>query len=362
MFNVLKGAVIYLPASFSLSYMWNFGSLLGLALVSQVLTGFSLTFYYSAGGAFFSVQLIMFEVKYGWLLRILHSNGASMFFLFIYIHIFKGLIYGSYRLGLVWLSGVIIYFLMMGIAFTGYALIWGQMSYWAAVVITSLMTSLPFLGKYLVWWIWGSFSVCENTLKFFYSLHFILPWVLIVLVMLHLFFLHFSGSSSFLFCHGDYDKVHFFPSFWVKDGLGIIFYFGLILFSFLFSFVLSDPMIFVESDSMASPTHVVPEWYFLYAFTILRSVPDKLLGVILMFGSVFILMILVFPKIYFMILDNILLFFVYCFMWSFFWLTWAGHYPTDYPFNYFNLFFTLLYFGLITSIYFLNCLVIKIFS
>nr|YP_009127932.1 cytochrome b [Gongylonema pulchrum]AIY56386.1 cytochrome b [Gongylonema pulchrum] len=353
--------MFYLPASFSLSYFWNLGSLLGIMLISQILTGFFLTFYYSSLDSFMTVQYVMFEVKFGWLLRVMHSNGASMFFLCMYAHIFKGLVYGSYRLVMVWLSGVVMYFLMMGIAFTGYALIWGQMSYWAAVVITSLMTSIPFLGKYLVWWIWGGFSVCGNTLGFFYSIHFILPWLLFILVMLHLLFLHFMGSTSSLFCHGDYDKIQFFPFFWIKDGLDLFFYVLLFLFALIFSFILSDPMIFVESDIMASPAHVVPEWYFLYAFTILRAVPNKLLGVILMFGSVFWLMVLVWPRVYFMILDVFLFFFCSCFVWVFFWLTWAGHYPTDYPFNYFNLFFTIFYFLFILFMMLLNFLVIKVF-
>nr|QRZ60652.1 cytochrome b [Spirocerca lupi] len=347
-------SLVFLPASFSLSYLWNFGSMLGIMLLSQIFTGLFLTFYYTAGESFFSVQYIMFEVKMGWLLRILHSNGASLFFFCIYIHIFKGLICGSYRLINVWLSGVIIYFLMMGIAFTGYAVIWGQMSYWAAVVITSLMTSVPYFGKYLVWWVWGSFSVCENTLKFFYSIHFILPWLLIVLVMVHLLFLHITGSSSSLYCHGDYDKINFFPSFWVKDSLDLFLYLFLVMFALMFSFNLSDPMIFVESDSMTSPAHVVPEWYFLFAFTILRSITNKLLGVILMFGGVFLLMVLVWPKIYFMFLYNLLYIVVMCFVWSFFWLTWAGHYPTDYPFNYYNLFFTMIYFGCVIFMCIIN--------
>nr|AIO05528.1 cytochrome b [Dirofilaria immitis] len=355
-------SLVFLPASFSLSYMWNFGSMLFVMLVSQIFTGFFLTFYYTSGGAFASVQYIMFEVNMGWFLRILHSNGASMFFLFIYFHIFKGLVYGSYRFRFVWLSGIFIYFLLMGVAFTGYVLIWGQMSYWAAVVITSLMTSVPYLGKYLVWWIWGSFSVCDNTLKFFYSIHFILPWFLLLLVVVHLFFLHFTGSSSVIYCHGDYDKVHFFPGYWLKDGLDILFYFFFVLFSLYFSFNLSDPMIFVESDSMVSPTHVVPEWYFLFAFTILRSVPDKLFGVVLMFSSVFVLAILIWPGAYYSILDNFLYFFVMCFVWIFFWLTWAGYYPTDYPFNYFNLFCTFFYFCFIFFICLGNYVGCKIFS
>nr|BAV82720.1 cytochrome b [Brugia timori] len=354
-------SLIFLPASFSLSYMWNFGSMLGIMLMSQIITGFFLTFYYTAGDAFSSVQYIMFEVNLGWLVRIIHSNGASMFFLFIYLHIFKGFINSSYRLSSVWISGIVMYLVLMGIAFTGYVLIWGQMSYWAAVVITSLMTSVPYLGKYLVWWIWGSFSVCENTLKFFYSIHFIFPWLLLFLVVFHLFFLHFTGSSSSLYCHGDYDKVHFFPSFWFKDSFDIFFYFFLVLFSLYFSFNLSDPMIFVESDSMASPAHVVPEWYFLFAFTILRSVPNKLFGVILMFGSIFVLLVFVWFNNYQAMMDNILYFLSMCFVWVFFWLTWAGHYPTDYPFNYFNLICTIFYFIFIFFMCFVNFLSFKLF-
>nr|YP_011004209.1 cytochrome b [Metathelazia capsulata]WPS93544.1 cytochrome b [Metathelazia capsulata] len=349
--------LVFLPTSFTLSYLWNLGSMLGMVLVSQILTGFFLTFYYSTLDGFGSVQYIMYEVSGGWFFRILHSNGASLFFLCIYIHIFKALIMGSYRLVFVWISGILIYFLLMGIAFTGYVLIWAQMSYWAAVVITSLMTSIPYIGKYLVLWIWGGFSVCYNTLFFFYSLHFILPWLMFILLFFHLFFLHNTGSTSLIFVHNDYDKVWFFPSFWFKDLINIIFYFFFLLFCFFFPFYLVDPMIFFESDSMVSPAHVVPEWYFLFAFTILRSIPNKLLGVILMFSSIFFFLILVFPKNYNMFLDILISFFVFSFVWIFFWLTWAGHYPMDYPFDYFNLFFTIFYFVFIFLIYFFNLLV-----
>nr|YP_010332249.1 cytochrome b [Tetrameres grusi]UNY39748.1 cytochrome b [Tetrameres grusi] len=361
MFWKVLNSVVFLPASFSLSYMWNFGSMLGIVLLFQVFTGFFLTFYYSSFDAFFSVQYIMFDVNFGWFFRVFHSNGASLFFLCVYVHIFKGLIYGSFRLNSVWWSGIFIYFLLMLVAFTGYVLIWGQMSYWAAVVITSLMTSVPYVGKFIVWWIWGSFGVCENTLKFFYSVHFIMPWALVVLVVVHLFLLHFSGSSSYLFCHGDYDKIMFFPSFWLKDIVNLVLCFFLFLFVFIFSFSLSDPMIFVECDSMVSPTHVVPEWYFLFAFTILRSVPNKLLGVILMFGSIFVLVFLAWPKLYYMFFDNVVYFFVMCFVWVFFWLTWAGHYPTDFPFNYFNAFVTLMYFCFVFFIVVLNYFTSKLF-
>nr|YP_004927910.1 cytochrome b [Heliconema longissimum]ACV96728.1 cytochrome b [Heliconema longissimum] len=355
-------SIIYLPSSFSLNYLWNFGSMLGVMMISQIFTGFFLTFYYSSMDAFQSVQYIMYDVNFGWLFRILHSNGASMFFFCIYIHIFKSLYMGSYRLKLVWVSGVLIYFLLMGIAFTGYVLVWAQMSYWAAVVITSLMTSIPYLGKLLVWWIWGSYSVCLNTLKFFYSLHFILPWVLLVIIMMHLLFLHFFGSTSSLYCHGDYDKIHFFPVFWFKDLINICFYIFFIMFSLYLPFKLSDPMMFLENDVMASPSHVVPEWYFLFAFTILRSIPNKLFGVIFMFGSIFILIILIFPNNYYMILDNFLFFFVMIFVWSFLWLTWAGFYSTEYPFMSFNVMFTFIYFFSLFIIFSLNYLVKIVFS
>ena len=332
------------------------GSILGLILVSQILTGFFLTFYYRAGLAFESVQYIIYEVNCGWIFRVLHSNGASLFFICVYVHIFKGLIYRSYRLIFVWLTGVLIYFLMMGIAFTGYVLIWGQMSYWAAVVITSLITSIPIFGKYVVWWIWGGFSVCGNTLRFFYSVHFILPWVIFVLVIVHLLFLHYRGRSSLLFVHSDYEKIQFFPGFWFKDALNLILFFLLVIYVLSWPFEFRDPMMFVESDSMVSPTHVVPEWYFLYAFTILRAVPNKFFGVVLMFGRVFILILLIYPKMSFMTLDNFLFFLSWSLVWDFFWLTWAGCYPTDYPFNIFNLVFTVIYFFIVVAIVFLNYL------
>nr|WAP90823.1 cytochrome b [Neofoleyellides sp. XM-2022] len=359
--SVFFNSLVFLPTSFSLSYLWNIGSMLGMVLFFQILSGFFLTFYYSTFDAFASVQYIMYEVNFGWLVRILHSNGASLFFFFIYLHIFKGLINFSYRLVGVWISGILIYFLLMGIAFTGYVLIWGQMSYWAAVVITSLASSLPYFGKYMVWWIWGGFGVCSNTLKFFYSFHFIMPWLVFLVVFFHLFFLHYFGSSSSLFCHGDYDKVCFYPVYWIKDSLNVFFLMFFFIFIVLFSFVLCDPMIFLECDVMVSPLHVVPEWYFLFAFTILRSIPDKLLGVVFMFLSVFSLLLLIFPKYYGSMMDNILFFFVMCFIWVFFWLTWAGFYPVDYPFDYFNFLISFLYFFMLLLMVFLNFLSKKLF-
>jgi len=268
----------------TLLYFWNFGRILGIILIFQLLTGFFLVFYYSNDSSlsFDTVQYIIYEVNNGWLIRIFHSNGASLFFIFLYLHFFKGLIFFSYRLKKVWLVGILIFLLFMIIAFMGYVLVWAQISFWASVVITSLLTVIPYWGFTLVFWVWGGFSVTGSTLKFFFVLHFLLPWISLILIIIHLFFLHSTGSSSNLFCFLDLDKVNFFPYFIFKDLLNFIFFFLFIIFCMFFPFLLGDSEIFLESNILVSPIHIVPEWYFLFAYAILRCVPNKILGVILL--------------------------------------------------------------------------------
>jgi ubiquinol-cytochrome c reductase cytochrome b subunit len=211
-----RGLVLVLPSRKSLSFNWNFGRMLGFVLFAQVFSGVFLVFYFSADRvlSFDRVQYIMLETNFGWVLRLLHFNGASLFFFFLYLHFFKALFFCRYRLVFVWRSGLLVFLLVMAIAFMGYVLVWAQISFWASVVITSLLRVVPFFGPNLVCWVWGGFGVGGATLKFFFVLHFLLPWVVFLIVLFHLVFLHNTGSTSKLFCHGDYDKVLFFSFYW----------------------------------------------------------------------------------------------------------------------------------------------------
>lgn len=212
-------------------------------------------------------------------MRVLHFNGARIFFLFLFLHFFKGFFIIRYRLVLVWLTGVVIILVFMGVGFIGYVLVYSQISYWAAVVITRFLTVLP-AGETLVYFIWGGFSVVNQTLNFFFVLHFLIPWLITVLIVLHLIFLHYTGRTSILYCYGDYDKIMFYPYFWYKDVINMIVFFLFMVFMFFFPFDLGDVEIFVEHNILASPVHIAPEWYFLFAYTILRAIPNKFLGVL----------------------------------------------------------------------------------
>lgn len=287
-FNFFSGILFTLPSSKRLTLYWNFGSILGIVLVFQILTGVFLVFYYTPDSsfAFSTVQYIIYEVNFGWLFRIFHFNGASLFFVFLYIHIFKGLFFISYRLSHVWLSGLTLYLLVIIEAFIGYVLVWAQIRFWAAVVITRLLSVIPYWGSIIVTWIWSGFGVTGATLKFFFVLHFLVPWGLLVLVLLHLVFLHRTGRTSNLFCHGDYDKIRFFPEYWGKDAYNLIIWLVVLSLSLLYPFDLGDPEMFIEADPIIRPVHIVPEWYFLFAYAILRAIPNKVLGVIALLMSI----------------------------------------------------------------------------
>ena len=233
----LKDLVFFLPASKSLSFNWNFGIMLGIVLGLQLVSGLFLVFFFSPDRslAFYSVQYVIVERNFGWILRLFHFNGASLFFFFLYLHFFKGLFFCSYRLVVVWLSGLTMFLLLMAEAFIGYVLVWAQISFWASVVITSLLSVIPFFGSVFVNWIWGGFRVSGATLKFFFVLHFLLPWFLLVVVLVHLLMLHNTGSTSKLFCHGDYDKIVFFSYYWWKDSFNFFFFFFFFCFCFFFS-------------------------------------------------------------------------------------------------------------------------------
>nr|BBF98338.1 apocytochrome b [Goniomonas avonlea] len=295
--SILTNHLIDYPTPANFTYMWGFGSLAGIFLSLQLVTGIFLAMHYTphVDLAFLSVEHIMRDVNYGWFLRYLHANGASFFFLSVYIHIFRGLYAGSYASprGVIWVVGVIIFILMMATAFLGYVLPWGQMSLWAATVITNLFSAIPVVGPSIVELLWGGFSVDNACLNRFYSLHYLLPFVLVACVLLHLAVLHAQGSNNPLGVNILVDKLPFFPFFWLKDVLGWLFF--LFLFS-LFVFwgpnVLGHTDNYLEANPMVTPAHVVPEWYFLPLYAILRSIPHKLGGIIAMFGAILVLLFL----------------------------------------------------------------------
>nr|UUA64874.1 cytochrome b [Leguminivora glycinivorella]UUA64900.1 cytochrome b [Leguminivora glycinivorella]UUA65160.1 cytochrome b [Leguminivora glycinivorella]UUA65173.1 cytochrome b [Leguminivora glycinivorella]UUA65199.1 cytochrome b [Leguminivora glycinivorella] len=294
-FKIINGSLIDLPSPSNISTWWNFGSLLGLCLMIQILTGLFLTMYYTANieMAFFSVNYICRNVNYGWLIRTLHANGASFFFICVYLHIGRGIYYESFNLKYTWMIGVIILFLLMGTAFMGYVLPWGQMSFWGATVITNLLSAIPYLGNMLVNWIWGGFAVDNATLTRFYTFHFLLPFILAMMTMIHLLFLHQTGSNNPLGINSNLDKIPFHPFFSFKDLVGfVIMLFILIMLTMINPYLLGDPDNFIPANPLVTPVHIQPEWYFLFAYAILRSIPNKLGGVIALVMSILILIIL----------------------------------------------------------------------
>nr|AVJ52620.1 cytochrome b [Homaemus proteus] len=295
LFKIVNSSLIDLPSPSALSLWWNFGSLLGLCLMIQILTGVFLAMHYTANIelAFNSVVHICRDVNNGWLLRYTHANGASLFFMCLYMHVGRGMYYGSYKLMMTWSTGVILLFLVMGTAFLGYVLPWGQMSLWGATVITNLLSAVPYLGNTLVKWLWGGFSVDNATLTRFFTLHFLLPFIIAAFVMIHLLFLHQTGSNNPLGLNSNYDKMPFHPYFSIKDMMG--FMITLMMLSTLILLepqMLGDPENFIPANPLVTPVHIQPEWYFLFAYAILRSIPNKLGGVVAMVLSIAIILIL----------------------------------------------------------------------
>ena len=288
------------PTPKNLNYWWTFGGILTFCLFGQIITGIVLAMHYVAQAdlAFESVEHIMRDVNYGWLIRYFHANGSSMFFLAVYIHIFRSLYYGSYKSPreVIWIIGMIIYFLMMMTAFMGYVLPWGQMSFWAATVITNLFSAVPFIGESITNWLWGGFAVDSPTLTRFYALHYLFPFLILGLVILHIWALHIPGNNNPVGIDvkkPSKDTVPFHPYIVIKD------LFALLVFLTLFAFfvfyapnLLGHPDNYIEANPLVTPTHIVPEWYLLPFYAILRSIPDKLLGVVAMFASIFVLVIL----------------------------------------------------------------------
>lgn len=281
----------------NLNYFYNFGSLLGIVLILQILTGIFLAMYYipNIGYAFDSIEYIMREVSYGWLIRYLHANGASFFFILVYFHIARGLFYGSYigKKSIGWNIGVILFFLMIITAFIGYSLVWGQMSLWGATVITNLLSVIPFFGQNLVEFIWGGFSVSNATLNRFYAIHYLLPFIIVAFTIAHLIALHDAGASNPLGISSNKKLINFNPYYTYKDILGfLIFIFLIIIMVFYFPNFLGHSDNYIPADPLITPTHIVPEWYFLAFYAILRIIPNKTIGVIAMIIAIFSLLLL----------------------------------------------------------------------
>nr|YP_010535322.1 cytochrome b [Coptosoma variegatum]UYA97861.1 cytochrome b [Coptosoma variegatum] len=292
--KIINKSLIDLPSPSSISGWWNFGSLLGMCLLIQMLSGVFLAMHYTANieMAFNSVIHICRDVNNGWIIRNTHANGASLFFICLYLHIGRGLYYGSYKMSTTWTVGVILLLMVMATAFLGYVLPWGQMSLWGATVITNLLSSIPYLGDTLVKWLWGGFSVENATLTRFFTLHFMLPFIITAMVMIHLLFLHQTGSNNPMGLNSNYDKSPFHPYFSLKDLMGAsITMTAFLTLIMLNPQMLSDPENFIPANPLVTPVHIQPEWYFLFAYAILRSIPNKLGGVIAMILSITIILL-----------------------------------------------------------------------
>nr|YP_009729793.1 cytochrome b [Leptalina unicolor]QHW07583.1 cytochrome b [Leptalina unicolor] len=362
--KIINNSLIDLPSPSNISSWWNFGSLLALCLIIQIITGLFLTMYYNANIelAFYSVNYICRNVNYGWLIRTLHANGASFFFICIYLHIGRGIYYESFNFKFTWMTGIIILFLLMATAFMGYVLPWGQMSFWGATVITNLLSAIPYLGNMLVQWIWGGFAVDNATLTRFYSFHFLFPFIILALTMIHLLFLHQTGSNNPLGINSNLDKIPFHPFFTFKDLIGIIILmFFLLMLTLTNPYLMGDPDNFIPANPLVTPVHIQPEWYFLFAYAILRSIPNKLGGVIALIMSILILIILPFSfnkkiqGIQFYPLNQILFWSMIC---TVILLTWIGARPVEDPYIITGQLLTILYF----SYFFINPLINKMWD
>nr|YP_009244890.1 cytochrome b [Amynthas cucullatus]AMO26988.1 cytochrome b [Amynthas cucullatus] len=348
--KIINSSLIDLPAPNNISIWWNYGSLLGLCLVIQIATGLFLSMHYSPNieMAFSSVAHISRDVNYGWLLRSIHANGASMFFLFIYLHAGRGMYYGSFNLHETWNLGVILFILTMATAFTGYVLPWGQMSFWGATVITNLFSAIPYIGKSLVEWIWGGFAVNSATLNRFFSFHFILPFIIIGATILHIMFLHQTGSNNPIGINADSERIPFHSYYSIKDALGyMIAITGLSCMVLFEPNLFTDPENFLMSNPLVTPIHIKPEWYFLWMYAILRSIPNKLGGVLALFAAIVVMFIMPMTtmsnkrSLSFYPLNQ-LLFWVLATSWAV--LTWIGGSPVEDPYITIGQTFTSIYF------------------
>ncbi len=352
--KIVNGVLIDLPAPANLSVNWNYGSLLGLVLIIQLVTGIVLATRFSGHSdiSFDSVIMIYQDSNYGWLIRLFHSTGATFFFFCIYAHIGRGIYYGSYVYPEVWNLGVVIYLILIGTAFLGYVLPWGQMSYWGATVITNLLSAIPYLGSYLVEWVWGGFAVGNPTLTRFFALHYLMPFVILALVVLHIFFLHLTGRTNPLGVSSNTNKVSFHYYYSVKDlYVYFVFMFIFLFFTLKYGYSFIDAENFIPANPLVTPTHIQPEWYFLFAYAILRSIPNKLGGVLGLVLAVVILFLFsinssnhLFSGIQFSPLGR---FVFWSLVSNFLLLTWLGACPAESPYTEVALALTVRYFLLI---------------
>lgn len=348
--KIINRSLIDLPAPNNISIWWNYGSLLGLCLVIQIATGLFLSIHYSPNVeiAFSSVAHISRDVNYGWLLRSIHANGASIFFLFIYLHAGRGIYYGSFNLYETWSLGVLLFILTIATAFTGYVLPWGQIRFWGATVITNLFSAIPYIGKSLVEWIWGGFAVDNATLNRFFSFHFILPFIIIGATILHIMFLHQTGSNNPIGINADSERIPFHSYYSIKDALGYILAItGLSCLVLFEPNLFTDPENFLISNPLVTPIHIKPEWYFLWIYAILRSIPNKLGGVLALFAAIVVIFIMPLTtirnkrRLRFYPLNQVL-FWILVTSWAI--LTWIGGRPVEDPYITIGQTFTLLYF------------------